>query len=211
MAIGHRAERGIATLALCDASGAGADLLRKLALYARSEPHLADVADDLFPDPPRADTFQPEPGCSEPTFRGSAAEVQGLAAQLLSGALADLQASDVSQQADGMPGVATEPSTSMSARIARLPYPSGPPTGEYITWAKDHTQLDVESGYEVRFTPSALDNMQDEAYGTSKTCGADVETGGILLGLVDDPSRVIWVTSATGPTPAAGSLTHTWK
>jgi integrative and conjugative element protein (TIGR02256 family) len=203
VAIGHRAERGIATLALRGASGAGADLLRKLALHARSEPHLADVADDFFPDPPRTGTFQPELGCSEPTFRGSATEVQGLAAQLLSGALADLQASDIAEQADVVPGEAKEPPASMSARIARLPYPSGPPTRNYMPWAEDHTQLDAESGYEVRFAPSALNNMQDEAYGTSKTLGTDVETGGILLGLVDDPSRVIWVTSATGPAPGS--------
>lgn len=203
VAIGHCAERGIATLALRGASGAGADLLRKLAIHAHSGPNLADVADDFFPDPPRADTFQPEPGCSEPTFRGSAAEVQGLAAQLLSGALADLQASDMAEQAGDVPRAAREPFASMSARIARLSRPGEPPTGEYMTWAEDYTQLDPESGYEVRFAPSALDNMQDEAYGTSRALGADVETGGILLGLVDDPSRVIWVTSATGPTPGS--------
>jgi integrative and conjugative element protein (TIGR02256 family) len=80
---------------------------------------------------------------------------------------------------------------------------SGAPTGEYVTWVGDHIEIDAESGYEVRFAPSALDSMQDEAFGTSKTHGADIETGGILLGLVDDPSRVIWVTSASGPTPGS--------
>jgi len=203
VAIGHCAERGIVTLALRDASGAGADLLRKLALHARSSSYLADVANDFFPDPPRADTFQPELGCSEPTFRGSAAEVQSLASQLLSGALVDLLASDISEQAGNAPGEAQESTGSMSARIARLPYASGPFTGENVTWSNDHTQVDGESGYEVRFAPSALDSMQDEAFGTSKTLGPDVETGGILLGLADDPSRVIWVTSATGPTPGS--------
>jgi integrative and conjugative element protein (TIGR02256 family) len=196
VAIGHLAERGIATLALRGASGAGTDILRKLALHANSAPGLADVMKDLFPDPPRASTFQPEPGCSEPTFRGSATEVQALVSQLLSGALNDLVAGDI-------PDEAREPVAPMSARIARLPYADGPGTGEYVTWADDHTKVDTESGYEIRFAPSALDSMQDEAYGTRKTHGPGVETGGILLGLIDDPSRVIWVTSATGPTPGS--------
>jgi integrative and conjugative element protein (TIGR02256 family) len=166
-------------------------------------PGLADVTKDFFPDPPRTNTFQPEPGCSEPTFRGSAAEVQGLASQLLSGALGDLVAGDMPDEADDPHDEAREPVASMSARIARLPYASGPCTGEYVTWADDHTEVDAESGYEIRFAPSVLDSMQDEAYGTSRTRGPDVETGGILLGLIDDPSRVIWVTSATGPTPGS--------
>jgi integrative and conjugative element protein (TIGR02256 family) len=200
VAIGHLAERGIATLALRGASGAGTDMLRKLALHVRSTPGLADVADDFFPDPPRTKAFQPEPGCSEPTFRGSATEVQGLASQLLSGALGDLLASDEADDASAEP---KEPIAPMSARIARLPYASGPCAGEYVTWFNDHTEVDAESGYEIRFAPSALDSMQDEAYGTRNTLGADVETGGILLGLIDDPSRVIWVTSATGPTPGS--------
>ena len=203
VAIGHLAERGIATLALRGASGAGTDMLRKLALHARSAADLADVTKDFFPNPPRANTFQPEPGCSEPTFRGSAAEVQGLASQLLSGALGDLVAGDIPDEADNAPDEAREPVAPMSARIARLPYASGPCTGEYVTWAEDHTELDAESGYEIRFAPSALDSMQDEAFGTSRTRGPDVETGGILLGLIDDPCRVIWVTSATGPTPGS--------
>jgi integrative and conjugative element protein (TIGR02256 family) len=53
----------------------------------------------------------------------------------------------------------------------------------------------------VRFAQAALDCMQDEAYGTRNSSGSDVETGGMLLGQIDDPSRVIWVTSATGPSP----------
>ncbi len=197
VAIGHLAERGIAALALRGASGAGADILRKLSLANSSAAGLADVAADFFPHPPRTEVFQPEPGCSAPTFRGSAAEVQALAAQLIAGALHDLFFADES------PDVLTiEP---MSARIARLPYTAGvlasSPARDRVAWMSDWTIDDAESGYQVRFEQAALDCMQDEAHGTSKSFGPDVETGGLLMGQIDDASRVIWVTSATGPSP----------
>jgi integrative and conjugative element protein (TIGR02256 family) len=204
VAIGHLAERGVATLALPLATGANTDMMRKLALASRTAPHLADVADDFFPDPPRTTTFQPEPGCSEPTFRGSATEAQALASQLLAGALADLQAS----QPDGQTTTAgrTTPAGEhegphMSARIARLPYADNSDGPDWVTWVNDHAILDPGSGYQIRFSPVALDAMQDEAYGVRLTFGPHVETGGILLGQIDDASQAIWVTSAIGPPP----------
>ena len=206
VAIGHLAERGVATLALPHATGANTDMIRKLALLAtRPAAGLADVADDFFPAPPRTTTFQPEPGCSEPTFRGSATEVQALASQLLAGALADLQASQPDSQtaaAAGLPTPASEPKgPPMSARIARLPYADNSGRPDWVTWMNDYAILDPESGYQIRFSPAALDVMQDEAYGVRLTFGPHVETGGILVGQIDDACQVIWVTSAIGPPP----------
>lgn len=204
VAIGHLAERGVGTLALPHATGANTDMMRKLALATRTTPDLADVADDFFPDPPRTTTFQPEPGCSEPTFRGSATEAQALASQLLAGALADLQASQPDRQT-ATAGLTTPASEHegppMSARIARLPYTDNSDGPDWVTWVNDHAILDSGSGYQIRFSLAALDAMQDEAYGVRLTFGPHVETGGILLGQIDDASQVIWVTSAIGPPP----------
>lgn len=205
VAIGHLAERGVATLALPHATGASTDMMRKLALATRAAPHLADVAEDFFPNSPRTTTFQPEPGCSEPTFRGSATEAQALASQLLAGALADLQASQADSQTAAAAGLTTPASEHqgppVSARIARLPYADNSDGPDWVTWVNDRTILDPGSGYQIRFSPAALDAMQDEAYGVRLTFGSDVETGGILLGQIDDASQVIWVTSAIGPPP----------
>ena len=89
MIIGHDARRGVVALARPGASGAGRDILRKLGLAACGDPawQLADIRDDFFPDPPRTEFFQPEPGCSDPTFTGSAAETGALAAQLMTAGL----------------------------------------------------------------------------------------------------------------------------
>jgi hypothetical protein len=76
MILGHDARRGIVALARPGASGAGRDILRKLGLAACADQagQLADIRDDFFPESPHAEFFQPEPGCSDPTFTGSAAE-----------------------------------------------------------------------------------------------------------------------------------------
>ncbi len=182
----------LATLALSGASGASTDIMRKLALAARSTPGLEDVANDLFPDPPRTTIFQPEPGCGEPTFRGSANEVQALASQLLAGALGDLMADEAGEQIDPL-----------LARVARLPYAAGRRARDLITWANDEVVVDTDSGYQIRFAPRALDGMQDEAFGTSYALGPDVETGGMLLGQIDDARGVVWVTSIAAPTPGS--------
>lgn len=59
--IGHRADRGLATLSLRGATGAGADLLRRVGLAARTDQaaRLRDLADDLFPTHPAPRSSSP--------------------------------------------------------------------------------------------------------------------------------------------------------
>lgn len=190
VAIGHRAERGVATLALPGATGSGVDILRRVGLTARADPdgRLADLVDDLFPQPPRADMFHPEPGCSEPTFVGSASQVAALAAQLFNGILSALA------------GDGAEPTTRpMSAYVVRLSTMAAamPP----LTWENDLVVPDPTTGYEIRVAAPALATMQAECSDAARRHGPLVETGGRLLGQVDNACRVVWVSSATGPPP----------
>jgi len=192
--IGHRAERGLATLSLPGATGGGADLLRRVGLAARTDPtgQLRDLAGDLFPHPPRADVFQPEPGCSQPTFVGSASQVAALAAHLLTGTLATLAG-----HATGRPVAA------MSALVVRLDtdldQPARPPAR--LDWPNDLTSTDPASGYEIRIAAEALAELRAEARRGARLRGRKVETGGLLLGQIDDACRVVWVSVATGPPP----------
>ena len=89
MIIGHEARRGILALSRPGATGAGRDILRKLGLAACDRPGLASSptsARTSSPPSPAADLFQPEPGCSDPTFTGSATETGALAAHLMTAA-----------------------------------------------------------------------------------------------------------------------------
>jgi integrative and conjugative element protein (TIGR02256 family) len=193
VAIGHRAERGVATVSLPGASGGGMDILRRLGVNRRlgDVERLRDVVDDLFPDPPRTATFQPEPGCSAPTFIGSAAEVSALAAALFSSALGTLSAHEA-----GM----TEP---MSLHITRLAdnRAAVTPPPERLTWWNDLLTRDPASGFEVRVTAAALDRMYSEVVASGDLLGDRVETGGLLLGHADGAARVVWVDVASGPPP----------
>ncbi|MGW1395701.1 ThiF family adenylyltransferase [Streptomyces nigra] len=190
--IGHQATRGIAALSLRGATGGGTDVLRRTALAARTDPTgaLADLAEDFFPTEPRTELFQPEPGCSDVTFTGSAADVTALGGQLMTGILHALKT----------PG----DRYTMAALAVRTPggptdtQPAGP---RWLTWPNDTTVTDDATGYDVRIAPAALAEMHTEARRGARVRGPRVETGGMLLGAIDDSTGIIYVDEATGPTP----------
>lgn len=144
--IGHDASRGIATVSYPGASGGSPDVLRRLSLAARADVtgDLADVVDDFFPDPPRGALFQPEPGCSDVTFIGSAADAAGLACQLLTGVLHALAADDDTE--------------AMLALVVRSPVgpDRGPiPSARWFRWPKDVVLQTADRRWEVRLSAPA--------------------------------------------------------
>ena len=84
MAIGHRADAGLATLSLASAPGVTIDLDRRAKLAFANAPNGQGFLDEFWPATiDRTRLFQPEPGCSDPTFRGSAADVVALTSMML--------------------------------------------------------------------------------------------------------------------------------
>lgn len=183
--VGHDCRRGFAALALPAATGAGADLLNHLAITAFGTDGLRDFAADFFPEPGSRVPFQPEPGCSEPTFTGSDTEASILAAQLFDSALGTLHA-----DSRGLP---------VSASTVHLARVSG--ASQTLEWPGDLVLDDESSGYQIRIRPAALESMRAEARTTEQLHGPGVETGGILIGRIDDACRAIWVTAAESPPP----------
>ncbi|MFM9584148.1 ThiF family adenylyltransferase [Streptomyces caniscabiei] len=187
--IGHQARRGIAALSPSRATGGGTDILRRTALAAGADAtgtH-TDMLDDFFPAQPRTDLFQPEPGCSDTTFIGSAADVTGLAGQLMTGILHALNTPESEQ--------------TMAALTVRSPVGPHDPTpadARWWTWPND-TVLTEEGGYQVRISTAALAEMRAEARRGARVRGPRVETGGMLLGAIDDATRILWIDEATGP------------
>ncbi|MGA5285458.1 ThiF family adenylyltransferase [Streptomyces griseoincarnatus] len=190
--IGHHATRGLAALSPRGTTGGGADVLRRTALAAHTDATHAfdDLIEDFFPAQPPTELFQPEPGCSDATFTGSAADVTALAGQLVTGILHAL-ADPVDRH-------------TMATLIIRMPagptaaQPAGP---RWLTWPDDTLVTDEATGYDVRITPAALAEMRAEARRGARVRGPLVETGGTLLGAVDDATGVIFVDEATGPPP----------
>ncbi len=188
LVLGHAATRGIATLAPSGYSGGGADLLRKAKIAALADRRLRAFADDFFPDPPRADHFQPEPGCSEATFVGSDTEVAALTATMLVRAAAVFQPSG-----DADTGTAILVDLGLDAPFV--------PLVRNLTWPADIVNP-VEGGdLEVRISTTGLVEMRAECRLMARRRGPKVETGGILLGEIDDACGVVWVSMASGPPP----------
>lgn len=190
--IGHDATRGIAAISRAGASGGPADVLRRLGLSARANVGgpLSDVVDDFFPDPPRDDLFQPEPGCSDVTFTGSAADVTSLAGQLLVGVLHALAIDDIDK--------------GMMALIVRSPRPPSedqPQESRWFKWPNDTVVESADKRWQIRLSARATNEMRAEVRRGARLRARRVETGGTLLGGFDPAARVVWVDEATGPPP----------
>ncbi|GAB4097758.1 hypothetical protein GCM10028787_32330 [Brachybacterium horti] len=185
---GHTAQRGVATVSMPGATGSGHDILRRLAIDAvtNSRPGWRTITEDLFPNPPRTDRFFPEPGCSAPTFTGAAAEVTALASTLFSNALATLTDAE---------------SAPMSAIGCDLAPTASGARPVLLTWPNDHTLTDHTGEYEVRISGRALAEMRTEARRGQRVRGARVETGGMLLGSLDEATQTVYIDGASGPSP----------
>jgi proteasome lid subunit RPN8/RPN11 len=144
------------------------------------------VLDEFWPvSPDRTRLFQPEPGCSSPTFRGSAADVMALTAQMTNVASRWL----------------ADPSLAVSrARSFDL---SGPHTGALrefeFEWPSDAILPDRRNGYQVRVSQAALSGMRAWMRRSERVNGRRVETGGVLFGHTDEFLKIVWVDEISGP------------
>jgi molybdopterin/thiamine biosynthesis adenylyltransferase len=193
MVIGHDATRGLVTVSLPESTGAGSGALRQVALHAFANPaEWADIADDFFPDKPRTEMFFPEPGCSAPTFTGGYAQTTALAGLLLNEALLALSQPAAPEVTPRMTGFAS------AVRIGTAAVGRGTSRTQ---WGPDIITVDDMSGYQVRLSPAAVTEMRTEVCRGVRVRGPRIETGGMLLGAVDDAAGVVYVDRVTGPPP----------
>jgi proteasome lid subunit RPN8/RPN11 len=188
MALGHKADQALLTMAVETVPGITLDLDRRAKIAFSNITHGNHVLDEFWPAAPeRTRLFQPEPGCSSPTFRGSAADVLALTAQ--------------------MTNVASEwlarPSQPISrARSFDL---TGCRTGQMrefaFEWPADMILPDSRHDYQIRVGQAALAGMRAWMRNSERVRGRHVETGGILFGHADPFLKVIWVDEVSGPPP----------
>jgi integrative and conjugative element protein (TIGR02256 family) len=191
MVIGHKADTGLMTLAQYDVTGIAYDLDRRLKLELANSPNGHHFLNEFWPVKRQTSRlFQPEPGCSDPTFVGSATDIAVLTGRMLNVASRWL-ASGVNDRAYGfgmyMP---VTPQT-----IAALP-----PEVEY-SWPSESIYSDPRHGYQIRLAPVAKAAMLSWMRRSERQRGDDVETGGVLFGHVDDFLKIVWISTASGPPP----------
>jgi integrative and conjugative element protein (TIGR02256 family) len=191
MIIGHQANAALMTLAQDNHAGVTQDLNRRLKLELANSPNGNHLLNEFWPSSAQASRlFQPEPGCSDPTFVGSATDIAVLTGRMLNVASGWI-AKGVSDRAYSF-GIylPAAPQT-----IAELPLEA-----EY-SWPPDSVYSDPRHDYQTRLSPAAEAAMLSWIRKSERQRGVEVETGGVLFGQFDDFLKVIWVTAASGPPP----------
>ena len=182
MSVNDDASSAIATLSKAAHSGGPLDLIRRLKLEACRSSRLSELRDAFWPTRSRSERFEPEPGCSEPTFVGSYADLAGHSARMLNAVARALSNPDEGQTGAGWIFDEQGPSHAFS-------------------WPPDHTLQEKGRGYSVRVSPAAVREMQAWARRSARTAGPEVETGGLVFGELNEAADVLWVTEVEGPPP----------
>ncbi|MCY3941823.1 MAG: patatin-like phospholipase family protein [Gammaproteobacteria bacterium] len=187
IAVDGVAQSGLATFSTPRHSGGSLDLIRRLKLEACRKPKLSNLLEAFWSE--KRERFQPEPGCSEPTFVGSDADLAGLSSRALN-AVAHAAAT-LGKQHTGA-GWLFEARGSIHA----------------FKWAPDHTLCGGGQKYSVRVSPLAMREMRGWARRSARTVGKEIETGGLIFGEINDAVSVLWVTEVEGPPPDSDATEH---
>jgi integrative and conjugative element protein (TIGR02256 family) len=186
MVLGHNADMGLVTLTTDTSAGATLDFDRRTKLSLAGSSSGAKFLEEFWPaDPSRRAIFQPEPGCSSPTFRGSYADVLSLAAPMTNTAASWLR------DGGGSP-------RSFAIDLSR---DSKGINKTHFSWHPYHVLPDRKHGYEVRMTHEAMSTIHAWTRRSERTAGDRVETGGVLFGQVDEFLKVVWIDEVSGPPP----------
>ena len=180
VAIDSQAVTAIATLSKPNHSGCTLDLVRKLKLEACRKSTLSRLLESFWPKSATDESFQPEPGCSEPTFIGSDADLAGLCARMLNAVTRVIADRDDRHTGAGW-----------------LTEESGPIHA--FTWASDYVLKDEGRGYSIRICSHAARELRGWARRSVRTAGTTIETGGLVFGELNEAAGVLWVTDVDGP------------
>ena len=187
--ISDRASHGIATLRMKKSCFGPSDLIRQTKLSASARSHLTEFLEAFWPEEQREPGFQPEPGCSEPTFVGSSADVAFFASCFFN--------------------LAAEALGNVPDDIAQAFYVTGPGRFESrlsmascnVDLGKVEPQIEVIHGYRVLLSPAAQRTICSEIALNARAGTVEDETGGLLLGEIDDSLSTICIDAATGAPP----------
>ena len=179
MMVSAAARHGAWVLAAAGYSGGTLDVYRRLGVAAANREWMKHWT-DAFWNPDTAEVGrQPEPGCSDPTFVGSHADVAGLAARMLNHVAVGLR--DAGDSAKG--GLLDREATSHPDFVASFS-PDIVVTG---------------GGWEFRVAEGAWRDARGWIRAGRRERTEEDETGGILFGQLDESLRVAWISAVSGP------------
>ena len=186
MMISKMANKGVVTLANRHYTGCTYDVLRKTKIDISRQSYAEEYKEAFWPTDP-IPNFQPEPGCSDPTFIASAADIATAAATMMNHVAT---------------GLVDLPETQASTDfVATRDLNPGIRAHLHLTYEPDVISKMSADRYEVRMAPAAVRNMSAWIKTATRTTAPEDETGGVLFGQRDDACGVIWVSEICGPPP----------
>lgn len=189
MAIGHDAHFGLMTLVNEQHAGMSVDVDRRAKLALANSAMGKLYLEEYWPtDAARRKPFQPEPGCSSPTFRGSLTDVLNLTSRMTNVAASWLATDASAPRAFAMDlsgdGLATGPAREIG-----------------FAWRPNRLMSDSQHGYQIRLSEEAQAAMLAWTRRSERIWDKKIETGGVLFGEIDELLKVIWVDEVSGPPP----------
>lgn len=178
------AEHAVAVLAPAAYRAGSLDALRRLGLAAFNRGWLSDWAKAFWTDDAVQGLRQPEPGCSDPTFVASHADVAALSAQALNAIATAL--------AEGG-------ETASGFLISR-----SPDQREHRFRFRPHIRW-VAGGLDFRLSAAAWRDMTGWIRAGARERSPLHETGGLLFGAFDETLEIAWIDNVSGP-PADSSF-----
>ena len=183
--ISHDATQGLLTYSGSTFGGGPFDVSRRAKIESHFNEDLAHFSKSFWPsDDDIERRFQPEPGCSEPTFRGSGADVASLASQMLNA---------IGEQ------LAQEDKSKAVAEFYDLNQVSDRISHHRFIWHADKTIREPLNNYLVKISNHAWRQLEGWISRSERLNAESIETGGILFGQVDEASRIVWISEVTGP------------
>ncbi len=176
--ISATAHHAVAVLAPIRYRAGPLDALRRLGIATIAQDWLTDWAQAFWTREAIDGLRQPEPGCSDPTFVASHADVAALSAQAL-----NTIAQILAQPDDAATGVLV--SRSPDHRDHRFRFRPD------IRWVAD--------GIDFRMAGNAWRDMTGWIRAGTRERSDEHETGGLLFGELDETLGIAWVTNVSGP------------
>ena len=179
MMLSGKARHGALVVTPSVYSGGPLDAYRRLGLAAKHRTWLSEYASAFWGDHALDTLRQPEPGCSDPTFIGSHADIAGLTARMMNHAAISL-----ATNADAAVGVLISERAS-AERDIRFEF-----APDIIIRARDT---------EFRLSTNAWRDTQGWISAGARTRTSEDETGGFMFGTIDEMLGVAWISNVSGP------------
>jgi proteasome lid subunit RPN8/RPN11 len=189
MSVSAAANHGSVMVRMPGYSGGPSMMVRqaKLEAFNRDPDHTLVKA--FWPERSETKIFQPEPGCSEPTFIGSAIDIDFHAAGLLNVGLKRTQSLGNKQASIDL---ISSPWSFRDAReTTQLHYAF---EGCTVSWERRHHYLAL-------LTSIARRGINREMKRIARVQSDKIETGGLIFGEIDDSHQFVWIDSVSGPPP----------